>query len=145
MLRYSLRDSNWRLTNTKTGEVADVDITIHRGRGKFMKVWQDGTKALLERTPQLRGQSIRILLYLTAIATWNNCVPTPVVIASKLGAKKPNVYRAYAELIKADFVIKRDDAYYLSPLYCWKGNQMQFEEACHKLLCPSTDTIKLLP
>ena len=130
-----MRSESYGLINLKTGKAFPGGLTFWQDTkgGKWMKIWQDGKAALLDRTP-LHGQSYRILCHLDAVCEWGNVIPAPAFIASKLGIKREAVYRAYAELIKAEIVIKKDGNYYLSPLYCWKGNQMQLVQACKVLL-----------
>jgi len=125
--RYRLRDSDWRLVNRKTGETADVNIDIHGKGGRFMKIWQ-GT-GWEKNLGELQGNSLRVLFHLTMVASWKNRIPSPTETSKAMAIKRPNVSRAYSELIKAGFVYKTDGVYYLSPLYCWKGNEEQYEQA----------------
>jgi hypothetical protein len=142
--KYSTKNGDWVLTNTKTGEIADIDITVRRGGSRFMKLWQDGSKMLLERASGLHGQSYRVLCYLGAVARWGNAIPTPPEVAIALELTSTNVYRAYAELIEADIVIKREHDYFLSPYYCWKGNDVQYQQACRDLLSTPGTPMKQL-
>ena len=96
-----------------------------------MKVWQ-GT-GWEKRLGELQGNSLRVLFHLTMVAGWNNVVPSPSVTSKAMVLRQSHTSRAYAQLIKANFLIKSNDSYYLSPLYCWKGNDQQYEEAIKAL------------
>lgn len=126
------------MIDLKTREIYGAVITpwFPKVGGKWVRVFQNATKELLVRSPGLHGQSTRVLLYLTAAAGWDNAIPSPPALAKELFLNEKTVYRAYAELIRAEFVIKRDGAYYLSPLYCWKGDPVHLEQACRELLPP---------
>ena len=138
---YRLSKSNWRLHNIKTGETADVDITIHeRSGGKFMKIWQG--REWEKRIEILQGNSVKLLLHLVSIAVFQNIIPSPNQLAL-LNWKRPNIYRAYRELQKADFIYQRDGAYYLSPYFCWKGNEQQLEQATQQLTDNSLKILQL--
>lgn len=130
--------NNVALVNELTGEVYDVFLAKrNRAGGKWMKIWQDGKRELLSRNPNLSKEGFRILNNLETVVNWENIIPPPPVLAKKLGFSETAVYRAYAELIKGGFVLKQERVYYLSPAYCWKGTQKQWENACRKLLSPS--------
>ena len=81
----------------------------------------------------IQGNSVKTLCYLELIAGWANEVPGPSEVAIAIGLKRQAVSRAYGELIKANFVIKRNGNYQLNPLFCWKGNDEQYEEAVRAL------------
>jgi len=131
MRKYSTRNSNWRLTNIKTGEVADVDITIRRGSDRFMKLWQ-GT-GWQRRIKELQGNTLRVLWYLVSVAGWNNEVSGPSGTAIGMSLRQPHISRAYGELIKAGLLYKVQGIYYLSPYFCWKGDDQQYQQACREL------------
>ena len=137
---YRLRDSGWGLVNKKTGEIADVDITIHRGGGRFMKVWQD--TGWQYRLKELQGRSLLVLYHLMATANWQNQVPETSETAQALALKQVNVSRAYSELIKAGFLYKRDGIYHLSPLFCWKGSDKQLGQAIEELLATPVKALR---
>ena len=119
------------LIDLATGEVLEAVITPWRGRvgGKWMKVFQDTKREILQQNPQLRGESYKVLHYLEAAVAWGNRLPTPTEVAGALGLLPTNVHRAFAQLVKAECIIKRDGTYYLSPLIGWKGSEKQLEEA----------------
>lgn len=131
--------------NQETGEEYDA-VVVKRFQigGRWMRAWQDGKEHMLKRIdsplgfPHMRGQSYKVLAYLDCVVTWENHISTPSGLAKRYGFSETSVYRAYAELIKAGFVIKKDREYFLSPLYCWKGNQAQYREACRTLLPPTS-------
>lgn len=134
------------LLNKRTGELYDAEIRLRRQGtgGKWMKIWQDGKAELLRRSSsQLHGQSYYILHCLDGMVKWGNIIPLPPEVATVLNKRLRSVYRAYAELIEANIIIKRKGVYYLSPLYCWKGNTKQLEETYQKLFAP-TETVKQL-
>lgn len=135
------------LVDLATGEVFEGVITpwLPKVGGKWVRVFQDSTAELLRRSPELHGQSYRILVQLEAVVKWGNLIPAPPEIAKSLNLKPPNVYRAYAELIKAGIIIKRDGVYSLSPFYCWKGNEMQLEQACRELITSHGQAVRALP
>ena len=117
------------LINKRTGELYDAELSIaHKsGGGRFMKVWQ-GT-GWDEKLVELQGISLRILWHLVSIAKWQNEVPGPGEVAASMSVLRPNVSRAYAELTKAGLLSKIDGVYRLSPLFCWKGTDEQYESA----------------
>ena len=94
-----------------------------------MRVFQDAQLDLCLHHPELHGESLRVLLYLQAVAAWRNVVPGPTQVAKAMGLMQPNVSRAYRELREAKFLAKRDGTNYLSPLLCWKGSEHDLEEA----------------
>lgn len=115
-----------------TGEVIEFDITVRQPKGgKFMKVWQ-GT-GWQQRIGRLQGNSLKVLWHLLDIAKWGNEVPGPSTVAKTLDKKQSHISRAYSELVKSDFLYKKDGNYYLSPYFCWKGNNQQYEQACREL------------
>jgi len=120
-----------RFIRARTGEIVDLDITVHSLGGKFMKVWQ---KTLYtERINSLQGNSLRTLWHLVEVAGYNNTVPSPSELSRFIGKSRPLVSRAYSELMKADILIKKDHSYFLNPYFCWKGNNQQYELACREL------------
>ena len=133
------------LVNKKTGEVFDAELRITRQKqlgGKWVKVFQDGKRELMRRSPGLQGQSYRILHYLEAVVAWGNMIPYPSQLATDLHLHASHASRAYGELRKAGFIIKRDRCWYLSPLVCWKGSAKELAEAYRQLEEPIP---KLLP
>ena len=124
------------LRHEETGRSVRAEVIQERKGGKFMKVWQDtGWEG---RIGGLRGNSLKVLWYLMMVAGWGNKVPGPGEVAERMKQKRPNVSRAYKELIGASFLHKTGGAYLLDPYYCWKGNDEQYEEACRKLSSPAS-------
>ena len=103
-----------------------------------MKIWQD--KGWERRLNSLQGNSLKVLWYLVTVAGWNNQIPGPSEVAKQIGKKQPIVSRAYAELLKADFLCK-NGVYSLHPLFCWKGNEEQYEEAVRALAKPQRQAL----
>ncbi len=122
---------NVRLMNPDTGEFINAKLIKTSSGGKFMKLWQD--TGFEGRIWSLRGSSVKMLLFLTDIAGWQNVVPGPSEVARKLDWPPSNASRAYRELIEASFLIKGGSEFHLSPLYCWKGSDSQYEEALRRL------------
>ena len=96
-----------------------------------MKVWQ-GT-GWDKRIGELQGVSMKVLWHLVSIASWENVVPGPSETAISMGLKQPNISRAYGELIRASFLNRINGSYRLSPYFCWKGDDQQYEKACRRL------------
>lgn len=97
-----------------------------------MKVWQG--KGWERRLDGLQGNSLRVLWHLVTAAGWNNQIPQPSKASREIGKKQQIVSRAYVELLKADFLCKTNGVYSLHPLFCWKGNEEQYEEAVRALV-----------
>lgn len=128
---------NWQvaelgLVNKKTGELYDAEIRIAKKKGgKFMKIWQD--TGWEKRLGELHGNSLKVLFHLTMVCKWENLIDGPSETARVMEWKKSLVVRAYGELIKSNFVVKQNGGYRLSPFFCWKGNDEQYENACREL------------
>ncbi len=93
-----------------------------------MKIWQGN--GWDDRIKLLHGQSLQVLLHLLFTAGWGNKVGSPVDTANSMSLHRVDVYRAYRELVNADFIRKADNAYLLNPFFCWKGNDDQYQQAC---------------
>jgi len=131
MNRYSQRYQP-QVVDRLTGEIIEFDLNIRHARGgKFMKVWQ-GT-GWESRIGELQGTSMKILWHLVTVAKWGNVIPGPSDTAASMELRQSNVSRAYKELVQAEFVYKIGTVYYLSPYFCWKGNDQQYEMACREL------------
>ena len=131
------KQTKYGLLNRETGEVLDYDVSFHRHskvRGRWLKVFQDSIMEFLRRNPHIKGQSLRMLLCLISRADWANLVPSTAKIAIDQHIYQSNVSRAYTELTKAGFLIKKEHSYYISPLFCWKGDDQQYQVACRELL-----------
>ena len=97
-----------------------------------MKLWQGGV-GWEPRLKGLQGRSHLVLWHLTLVATWGNRVPEPGETAKALGMRHPNVIRAYKELMEAELLMKVEGIYRLNPLFCWRGNEAQYEAALREL------------
>lgn len=127
-----IRRQEIQIINKQTGQVLDFVFIPPTGLGgKWVRIFQDGHGAQLAANPQLRGESLRVLLYLESVVAWRNALPLPKEVAQKMGMNEKAAYRAYAQLSEAGFVWKHEGAYYLSPVVGWKGTEAQLEEAYH--------------
>jgi len=128
-----------KLTEIKTGRALDVLVRPASTGGNFMKLWQRvGTGRRIEK---LKGASLKVLWHLAMVAGWNNIIPGTSETARSMKLKQPNVARAYRELIEADFIVRREGVYYLSPMFCWKGNEEQYEQAVKTLSLKRSDSL----
>jgi len=119
------------LTNDDSGQKIKGRFVPYSQGGKFMKLWQ-GT-GWERRIKGLQGNSLRVLWYLVSVASWNNEVQGPSDTAIGMNLRQPHISRAYGELIKADFLYKVNGIYHLSPYFCWKGDDYQYQQACREL------------
>ena len=116
-----------RLVNEEPGEFIRAAILPRPIGGRFMKVWQGGNWGL--KLKELQGRSKDVLLHLVDVALWGNLVPGPGETAKALGMHQTNVIRAYKELLGAGFLRKLEGGYQLSPYFCWRGSNAQYEQA----------------
>ena len=98
-----------------------------------MRVFQDAVSRIVLDHPELRGQSLRVLLYLTSVTKWDNSIPNPASTAQAMNLHRSHVSRAYGDLVAVGAIIKRMDGYYLSPLLGWKGTERQLDAFCREL------------
>jgi len=132
------------LVNKRTGELYDAEIRLARKTGgSFMKLWQD--TGWEKRLGELQGSSLKVLFHLTMVCKWQNFIPGPSETAKAMGFRQSHVSRAYGELAKVDFLYKQDGSYRLSPYFCWKGSDDQYELACRELLSGRPKEIELCP
>lgn len=126
------------LTNPETGETVRGELHLWQPSpgGAWVRVFQASKKALILQHPELHGQAHKVLSYLEAVVGWGNLLPQPKEVAEALGLVLRVVFRAYSELIQAGFIIKKEKAYYLSPLVAWKGNEEQLQQAWKMLPAP---------
>ena len=145
--RAKRRQQEIAIINKSTGQVLDFVFKPAEGMGgRWVRVFQDAKLSLLLQHPELRGQSLRVLHYLEAVVAWGNLVPCTASVAGALGLHQSHVSRAYAELTRAGFLIKEGSAYYLNPLFCWKGSEAQLGEAVDRLLgAPVPAGVRELP
>ena len=124
--------------NLDTGELYKGILTplLPRVGGRWMRVYQDALFGRLKQNPQIKGNSMRVLLYLQSVVTYQNLLPGTGATAKELGLRQSHASRAYKELIEADFIIKRQGNYYFNPFIYWKGTQKQMQQACCELLEP---------
>ena len=132
-MRWRSRD--FKLVDPKTGQELSAGITLwtETQEGRWVRIFLDGKAAVLARHPKLRGESYKVLHYIETKVGWHNLVPSPSRLATGIGMKEENVYRAYAELIKAECIYKKDGQYYLSPYVGWVGKPKDYQEACEAM------------
>jgi len=124
--------NQWQLAefgiiSKRTGEIYDAELRIQKRRGsKFMKIWQD--TGWTERISKLQGNSLKVLIYLLEVATWENRVPGTKGVAVGMGMKQPHVSKAYRELVRSDLLQKREDGYRLNHMFCWMGTDAQLQQ-----------------
>ena len=100
-----------------------------------MRLFQDSKRELyLAHRHELQGQSKDVLHYLETVSAWDNGVPPAYQVALDLGLLREAVSRCYTQLVKAQFLIKHNGRYFLTPLLVWKGTEKQFQAACKVLL-----------
>ena len=130
-----------RVEDTRTGERYNLYLEkiqpLEDGSGPFVKIYLGGKGRLLRENPWLHGQSHVVLNHLEAAVSWGNLLPTPAKIAPTIGIRPEHAHRAYGELLRAGFILKRDGHYYLSPSVGWRGTPTQLKEAL-KLWYPET-------
>jgi len=126
-----MKRNTFTLIHDATGQSIKALVIARSTGGRFMKIWQ-GT-GWEKRLSNLQGNSLRVLWHLVSGASWGNLVPGPSETATSMNLRQPHVSRAYTELTKADFLYKFDGTYCLSPYFCWKGNDQQYEQAIKKL------------
>ncbi|GAB3667590.1 helix-turn-helix domain-containing protein [Ramlibacter alkalitolerans] len=115
-----------KLLDSDTGEVIDdgdmvyVPRRLRMKEGWFMAM-QDGL-AMLAKQP-LRGESMRVLLYLMSEMEFENYVrPTHSEIAAALSMQRPNVSRAIRELRERHVLIDGEHgSLRLESSYGWRG------------------------
>ncbi len=126
----------WKLVNTRTGEIAPDIMVVQRKQkktgGRWMKLNQD-PMAFLANRKDIRGETLRVFILLTAVADYRNLLPTQKRVAQKLVINQAQVSRAYKQLSEIGFVYKKEGNYYLDPRVCWKGTQKQMDAACREL------------
>ena len=122
-----------RVEDTRTGERYNLFLekvaTVEDGTGPWMKFYLGGTKRLLDGSPNLRGRALFVLLHCEASVSWGNLLPTPAIMARRIGLHREAVARAYRELLGARFILKHEGSYYLSPSVGWRGTPTQLKEA----------------
>ena len=129
-----MRPFSKRLTDPETGqEYAVIVAPVQPRMGKWVRLFQDGKLRLMRQHPEVRGQAYQVLAYLEATSTWTNAVPSAALTAQRMGLNRVSVARCYAALLAAEFVLKRDGIYYISPFVAWKGNERQYNAFCREL------------
>ena len=134
--------------SVETGEryaVLIAPLQRHWG-GKFVKLFQSELDDILLRRVRLRGETLRVLFHLLGKVGYQNTVPLYSVVASNLSMKKPNVFRAYKQLLDAGILLygtgEHRVGYRLSPLICWKGTGKQLEQAIGELLAAPVKALR---
>lgn len=122
-----------KLLDSDTGEVIDDGQVIYVPRKIKMKedwfmAMQSGLEMLAKR--KLRGESMRVLLYLMSQMEFENYVrPTLNEIASALEMQRGNVSRAIRELRAAGILINGEhESLRLESSYGWRGKVKSLRE-----------------
>ena len=136
----------WQLLNPKTGEIkSDIAVIERKSKkigGKWVRLNQD-PMLFLANKKGIRGQTLRVFLFLTGIADFQNLLPHQKEIALKMELPQSHISLAYRQLREIGFICKKEGHYYLSPKICWKGTQKQMEQACRELVEPSDKYLSL--
>jgi len=131
------------LTDAETGErfpFLVIPLTKSIG-GRWMRLFQDTLLDLIQRK-RLGGEALRVKDYLLAVSNWQNQVPGTAKTAEVLGIRQAHASRAYSELVKAGYLVKKEETYYVNPLLCWKGNDKQLEQAIGELLATPVKALR---
>lgn len=143
------RQPRLTVVDTETGEPLDdyrVEVRRERLEVSFVRVFEQAQRDLLLSHPDLSATALRLMVYLQTRLTWRtNEVPTPTETAASLGLHRPQVSRAYAELARADFLIRRGVRYYVNPLMAFKGSDTAYHAACRNLLMGRHDPLPAIP
>ena len=116
-----------------TGALQSVILPLpKRSGGRWMKLYQDGILDMLRRHPEARPY-VWLMPYLAGMCKWANIIPSAATTAKRHDLARSTVAKAYAELLKAEFIIKREGVYYISPLVAWKGDPKMYDQACREL------------
>ena len=140
---YKMRrqQDTFTLTHDATGKTIRALVLPRSQGGKFMKIWQD--TGWEQHLGELHGESLKLLWHLVMVAGWANEVPGPSATALVAGKRQSHISRAYTELVKAGFLYKVEGTYRLSPLFCWKGDEQQYEQAVLEFSNPKTRLLTL--
>ena len=128
-----------RVVNPETGEYITGKFIAYSRGGTFMKIWQGiGWE---DKLNGLQGNSLKVLWHLVRIAKWGNIIPGSSEVARQMNWRQQIVSRAYRELIQASFLYRFGGVFKLSPNFCWKGDDDQYDRTCREL---ASVTIKQL-
>ena len=123
------------VVDRETGEAYELGIyRERRSEGKWMKILQDGKTRLIERHPEVKAKDYEVLMRLETMVKWGNLVPGVGAFSEKTGMPRRTVTRAYAVLLRAEFLVKHEGSYFLSPMVGWKGTEAQWERACREMV-----------
>ena len=135
---------DFRLVSVQTGETPPVTWTLTpdaapepelaAGGGSFLKVFQEAQGQMLADHPEVTGDACRLLVYLESVVRWGNRIPGPTEVVQRAGWPERSVFRWYAALKAAEFIIHEKGGWYLNPIICWKGAPAQYQAAIHRLI-----------
>ena len=134
------RERKYGLVDLATGEMFQAVISPWRRQvgGKWMKVFLASKQELLRRSPDLHGQSHRVLAWLETLVAWGNRLPSPTKLAETSEIPLSTVSRAYRELALAECIYKQDGTYFLSPLVGWHGSSKDLDQAYQQFFASKT-------
>jgi len=125
----------WQLLHPITGEIkSDIRVVERKPKrigGKWMRLYQN-PMAYLANKKGIRGETLRVFVFLTSVVGYLNLLPSQKQIAQKMCMKQAGISRAYKQLIGIGFILKKEGNYYLSPDVCWRGTYKQMEQACRE-------------
>lgn len=99
--------------------------------GKWVRLFQQRITEWAE-LGEMKGETLRVLLWLLGKAEWYNGVPGPKEAAKALRIHEASAYRAFRYLRQEGLVSKMGRGYSLSPDVGWKGTAGELEEAWRK-------------
>ncbi len=122
MVKLSTENSPYKLINTQTGEVYDIELKPSRTfKPEWVKLFL-ACAEWLSKNP-LSGESMRVLLFLISKTGYGNRVAvSQKAVEVELGMKQQNVGRAFRQLRDRDVLRKDGDGYTINPLLVWRGS-----------------------
>ena len=121
-MKLSTENSPYKLINTQTGEVYDIELKPSKTlKAEWVKLFL-ACADWLSKNP-LSGESMRVLLFLIGKAGYGNRIGVSQSdVSAELGLRKQNVSRAFKQLQERDVLHKEGDGYVLNPLLVWRGS-----------------------
>ena len=123
------------LYDNETEQVLPGSFLPEREKGigrAYMMVFQQQKGALLRRHPEVHAASHVVFGHLEALVRYGNILPSPKEMAMEMGLHGSAVSRCYRELMDAEFIWKRGQVYYMSPLVGWKGSTEELRAAIYE-------------